>query len=98
MLKVSGLPLGSVVAGVKLYAVPALTWVAGVPLIVGGGLAGDVTAMLNAGSLALRVPSLTLMRMFEKVPTLAVAGVPASCPVVLLKLAQEGRFATEKVS
>jgi hypothetical protein len=34
--KVSVLPLGSVVLGVKLYAVPAVTDVAGVPLIVGG--------------------------------------------------------------
>ena len=34
--KVSVLPLGSVVVGVKLYALPAITEVGGVPLMVGG--------------------------------------------------------------
>jgi hypothetical protein len=38
------------------------------------------------------------MTMLEKVPTLAVAGVPESLPVELLKFAHDGRFATEKVS
>jgi hypothetical protein len=98
MLKVSGLPLGSVVVGVKLYTAPAPTEVAGEPPIVGGGSAGAVTVMAKAASEAPRVPSLTLMTMLEKVPTFAVDGVPESLPVVLLKFAQEGRFATENVS
>src|SRR5205807_902401 len=66
--------------------------------MVGGGLAGADTAMAKAGSELVRVPSLTLITMPEKMPTLAVVAVPESCPVVLLKLAQDGRLATENVS
>jgi len=46
--------------------------------------------MANAGSTALEMPSVTLIRMFAYVPTLAAAGVPLSCPVLLLKVAHEG--------
>ena len=63
---VSVLPLGSVVLGVKLYAVPAVSDVAGLPLIVGGddgggGVppAGAETVMENAASEALDIPSVT---------------------------------------
>src|SRR5205814_873938 len=66
--------------------------------MVGGGLAGADTAMAKAGSEVVRVPSLTLITMPEKMPTLAVVAVPVSCPVVLLKLAHDGRLAIEKVS
>ena len=41
-LKVSAAPLGSALAGVKLYAVPATTEVKGVPDIVGVASAADV--------------------------------------------------------
>ena len=54
--------------------------------------------MANAGSAALDVPSLTLITMFEYVPTLAAAGVPLSWPVPVLKLAQEGLLLIENVS
>ena len=54
--------------------------------------------MVNAGSAALEVPSLTLIMMFEYVPTLAAVGVPLSWPVLVLKAAHEGWLAIEKVS
>ena len=57
-----------------------------------------MTAMANAGSTALDVPSLTLITMFEYVPTLAAAGVPLNRPVLVLKLAQEGLLLIENVS
>ena len=54
--------------------------------------------MANAGSAALEVPSLTLIPMFEYVPTFADAGVPLSWPVPALKLAHDGLLLIEKVS
>jgi hypothetical protein len=50
----------------------------------------EATWMENAGSDVLWVPSLTLITMFASVPTSAVAGVPLSSPVAMLKLAQGG--------
>jgi hypothetical protein len=38
------------------------------------------------------LPSLTLMTMFENVPTCVDVGVPDSCPVTLLNVAHTGRF------
>jgi hypothetical protein len=95
--KVRVLPLGSVVVGVKLYGEPAVTDAGGVPLMVGGGLLAAFTVIEKAGSEALLVPSLTEITMLEVVPTLAACGVPESCPVLVLKLAQAGGLATEKV-
>ena len=63
MEKVSVPPLGSVVVGVKLYAVPAVAVVAGVPLIVGAAAA--VTVIEKAASEALEEPSLTEITMPE---------------------------------
>jgi len=57
-----------------------------------------VTAMANAGSAALDVPSLTLIMMLEYVPTFAAAGVPLSWPVLVLKVAHAGRLEIAKVS
>ena len=58
-------PSGSLAPGVKLYVEPALTVVAGVPLIVGGPSGGSgETVMVNAGKEAVSVPSLTLIVMF----------------------------------
>jgi hypothetical protein len=57
-----------------------------------------VTLMENAGSATLAVPSLTLMTMFEVVPTFAEVGVPESWPVEALNVAHVGRFAIENVS
>jgi len=53
---------------------------------------------VNAGSATFEVPSLTLITMLGYVPTLALAGVPLSCPVPALKAAHEGWLAIEKVS
>ena len=66
------------------------------PEIVGGRLGGAATAIVNAGSEALAAPSLTLITMLAKLP--AAVGVPASRPVVVLNVAQLGRFAIAKVS
>ena len=65
MEKVSALPSGSLALGVKLYAEPELTDVAGLPLIVGGAsVTGADTVMVNAGNEVVRVPSLTLIVIF----------------------------------
>jgi len=61
---------------------------------VGVGVAA-VTCMENAGRLAEAVPSLTLMMIPEYVPVLAAGGVPLSCPVAMLKFAQDGLFVIE---
>ena len=50
----------------------------------------NITLTANAGSTALEMPSVTLIRMFAYAPTLAAAGVPLSWPVLLLKVAHEG--------
>lgn len=97
MLKVSVSPLGSVAVGWKLYAAPALTVAAGVPLIVGAVLLGAFTRIANAGNEAVRRPSLTVMMMFENVP--AAVGVPLKRPVAVSNaVAQLGRFWIEKPS
>jgi hypothetical protein len=75
--------------------VPTVAVVAGVPEIVGGRF-GCVTTIENAGSDAVACPSLTPIAMFANVP--AAVGVPWSCPVVVLKVAQVGLFATLNVS
>ena len=70
---------------------------AGVPLI-DTGCAEAVTWILNAGSEADACPSLTLITMFENVPTLELEGVPLTVPVAMLNVAQLGRFWTLKLS
>jgi hypothetical protein len=61
-------------------------------------VAAALTMMLNAGSEDVALPSLTLMTMLEYVPTLAACGVPASWPVLVFKIAQDGPLLTENVS
>jgi hypothetical protein len=66
-----------------------------VGLTVGGGLeVAAVTVMAKAGSAAFEVPSLALMTIFESVPRSALAGMPLSAPVAILKDAHEGLSAT----
>ena len=72
--------------------------VAGAPEMVGAALAGPDTVILKGVSEALAIPSLTLITMPEAVPTFAAEGVPASCPVELLKLAHTGLPEIEKES
>ena len=74
---------------------PPVAVVAGVPEIVGGRF-GCVTTIENTGRDADACPSLTLIVMFEDVP--AAAGVPVSCPVLPLNVAQVGRFVMLNVS
>src|SRR5450432_2828941 len=92
--KVSCVPLFALVVGWNEYADPATAVVGGVPKMVSVA----VTWMENAASALEVVPSLTLITMFEYVPTFAAPGVPDNVPVVLLKVSHEGRFATLKVS
>jgi hypothetical protein len=54
--------------------------------------------MVNPANDAVDVPSLTDITMLPEVPTLAAAGVPESIPVVLLNVAQLGRFEIENDS
>ncbi len=70
---------------------------AGLPEMVGGRLAG-FTTMPKAGSDALAEPSLTLMTMLRYGPIALAAGVPASRPVLVLKVAHAGRLAMLNVS
>ena len=93
-LKLRVMPAGPLAVGVKEYACPAVTCVAGVPLIVG---VTALTWILNAGSEAESCPSFTVITMPENVPTLAVEGVPLKVPVEVLNVAQVGRLWTLKV-
>jgi hypothetical protein len=63
MENVRACPSGSLAPGVKLYAEPTVTDVAGLPLIVGGPSTA-LTVSVNVGSEAASVPSLTLIRIF----------------------------------
>ena len=54
--------------------------------------------MLKAWREAEAAPSLTLITMFEKVPTLELEGVPLRVPVDVLSVAQDGGFWMLKLS
>ena len=56
------------------------------PLMTGVSDALSVTTIAKLLRLALEVPSLTTMVMFEYVPTCAELGVPDSSPVDVLKV------------
>lgn len=56
-----------------------------------------VTAMANGPTDAVLVPLLAVMVIPLDVPTLTIDGVPVNAPVVALKFAQPGLFATENV-
>jgi len=83
-------PSVSLAFGVNVYAVPTVAEVDGVPEMVGAVLDEAETVMENAASDDLATPSLTLITILEKVPTLAVVGVPESLPLVVLKDAHAG--------
>jgi hypothetical protein len=98
MLNVRGLPSGSLAVGVNVYAVPCMTAVAGVPLIVGARFGGELTTIENGASAVVSWPSLTLILISAKVPTLPAAGVPWSRPVVEVKVAHVGLLTMVNVS
>src|SRR5512139_4271200 len=78
MLNVNVVPaLASLAVGVNVYCVPTVAVVAGVPEIT-GGVFEEATVIANAGSGVDALPSLTLITMLPKVPTLAAPGVPDS--------------------
>ena len=97
ILKVSLLPFGSLAVGVNAYALPAVTERDGEPLIVGGAFDEPpaLTAIANTGREAVVLPSLTVILMFEYVPTLLLVGLPVSWPVEVLNVAHDGRFVIE---
>jgi ABC-type uncharacterized transport system permease subunit len=76
--------------------------VAGVPVIFGGVLVGGVvtavTVIAKALSDTLEWPSLTLMTIFGKEPTFALAGVPLNNPVLVLNDAHDGWPVMENTS
>jgi hypothetical protein len=77
---------------------PPLLTLVGVALrLTVGATTATFTVIANADNEADALPSLTLITMPEVVPTFAAVGVPLSCPVALLKLAQEGWLVMEKV-
>jgi hypothetical protein len=72
---------------------PSLLRVGGVQLRVAEPVVVvDLTTIWNAASEAVRLPSLTLIWMFEYVPVCELLGVPDSRPVVVLNAAQPGLF------
>ncbi len=68
------------------------------PLMTGVSDELGVTTIAKLARLAVDVPSLTAMVMFEYVPTCAEFGVPDSSPVDVLKVAQFGPLAIANVS
>ena len=60
-------------------------------LSVGGGALCE-TVIEKLGSEAVTAPSVAMISTSAYVPTSEVVGVPTSCPVVALKIAQAGLF------
>ena len=76
-----------------MYAAPTLTdSQRRAAMIVGARLAGAITWIVNEGSDAVAVPSVTVIVMRADVPTFAAVGVPDRRPVVALNDAQLGWF------
>jgi hypothetical protein len=100
MLNVSASPFASLAVGVKLYALPTPTEVAGVPEMRGAVLLLEpaLTAIENAAKDVVALPSLTRIVMFENVPTFELVGVPDKRPVEVLNAAHAGLFEILNVS
>jgi hypothetical protein len=93
---VSVLPSGSLPTGENAYELPAVTDVAGVPVMVGGRLAGGVvvaacTVIVNCNC-EVAWPSLTTITIDPVLPMFAVAGVPVTRPVEGVNVSQAGLF------
>ena len=77
---------------------PPLLTLVGVALrLTSGATTAAFTAIANGVNDADVLPSLTLITIPEVVPTSAAVGVPLSCPVAVLKLAQDGWLVIENV-
>ena len=74
----------------KLYVVPTVAVVGGLPPIDGGLLAAAATVMVKGVSEADPVPSVTLITIFASLPMAGVPGVPESRPDAGSKLAHDG--------
>lgn len=96
ILYTSGSPFASAAVGLKEYVLPIVAEVEGEPEMVGATFEVDVARIENVDKEDVLTPSLTLIEMEFHKPT--ALGVPESCPVEELKLAQEGLFAMEYVS
>jgi hypothetical protein len=104
--QVSARPSGSEPLGRKLYALPAVIELAGVPLTTGARLLPlppllpppvvpfGTTRMANAGRAAVPVLLLTEMTMFEYVPVRVPVG-PCNSPVVVENVAHVGLLTME---
>ncbi len=90
-LNVIGSLFGSDAVGTNEYAAPAMTDDDGVPPIVGVAFAA-ITVIEKAGKEAAETLSDTLMAMSVYVPSSPGCGVPESCPVDELNVAQPGLF------
>src|SRR6187401_3475724 len=92
----SVLPSGSLPTGENAYELPAVTVVAGVPVMVGARLAGGVagaacTVIVNCNC-AVAWPSLTMITIGPVLPMSAAVGVPVLWPVEGVKVSQAGLF------
>jgi hypothetical protein len=96
MLNRSGSPFASRAVGWKLYAMPTVAEVEGVPEIVGATLLRDTARIEKAGNDRVLTPSLTRIWMLPQSPT--AEGVPESRPLDVLKVAHQGLFVMLKVS
>jgi hypothetical protein len=76
---------------------PPLLTLVGVALrLTVGATTAAFTVIAKVDNAADPVPSLTLITIPDVVPTSPAPGVPLSCPLLVLKLAQEGLLVIEK--
>ena len=76
---------------------PLLTFVGVAFRLTVGATTAAFTVIAKADNVADAVPSLTLITTPDVVPTSPATGVPLSCPLLVLKLAQEGLLVIEKM-
>jgi hypothetical protein len=101
---VTGWPAVPEAVGVKVYVLPALTLLAGVPEMVNGWLDDGVFAGVVAPAASTctvkgfrldqarpdATPVTAWMAIAPEVPTLAAVGLPVNVPVIVLKCPHEG--------
>src|SRR5690606_31741595 len=96
---VTASPFGWFAGGGKLYCWPCITWLGGVPEIVGGAFVAPLPTVIENGPIESLppLPSLTVITMPEYVPASDALGVPCNRPFDS-KSAQLGRFWIENVN